>query len=349
MSDKTEVIEGEVVDTTTGEVLGPEDPKDSEGAIERVEPAGPVNLYGTNDPAVVMDKASHQADVLMRVVKEKQLSQRFGRSQKEYLMVEAWTFLGTMVGLYPVVVWTRELDAGVGWEARVEVQTMGGQIVGAAEAMVTRSERNWKDRDPYALRSMAQTRATSKALRGPLSFVAVLAGFESLSAEEAAVERARRKRKTEAEKAEEPLLTQAQLRKLMVVARRLKWDDDERHRRAGVESFKDLTLDRASELIEEWDALEASGEEKAPEGTPEEPVPPATGDEEPGPDPSVAPAPTPNADEPATNEQFARAQELGLTKAKLVRRGKERFGVTSQLDLTQGQLQELIDEEESRE
>lgn len=47
-----------------------------------------------------------------------------------------------------------------------------------------RDERTWKDRDDYALRSMAQTRATSKALRGPLGFIVTLAGFEATPSEE---------------------------------------------------------------------------------------------------------------------------------------------------------------------
>jgi hypothetical protein len=61
---------------------------------------------------------------------------------------------------------------------------LAGQVVGAAEAECLRSERTWKGRDDYALRSMAQTRAVSKALRGPLGFVVTLAGYEATPAEE---------------------------------------------------------------------------------------------------------------------------------------------------------------------
>lgn len=59
-----------------------------------------------------------------------------------------------------------------------------GRIVGSAEAMCTRDERMWANRDDYALRSMAQTRATSKALASPLRFVITLAGYEGTPAEE---------------------------------------------------------------------------------------------------------------------------------------------------------------------
>lgn len=80
----------------------------------------------------------------------------------------------------PVVV-----DAGLGgWEARVEVKNAAGMTIGAAESECRWSEPTWADRDSYALRSMAQTRATSKALRQPLGFIVQLAGFEATPAEE---------------------------------------------------------------------------------------------------------------------------------------------------------------------
>jgi hypothetical protein len=87
-----------------------------------------------------------------------------------------------MLGVFPVVEWTRPVADG--WEARVEARTLAGQVVGAAEAECLRTEKQWKSRDDYALRSMAQTRAVSKALRGPLGFVVTLAGFEATPAEE---------------------------------------------------------------------------------------------------------------------------------------------------------------------
>src|SRR3990167_4142653 len=61
---------------------------------------------------------------------------------------------------------------------------MDGRIVGAAEAQCCRDETTWAKRADYALRSMAQTRATSKALRLPLGFVMAMAGFEATPEEE---------------------------------------------------------------------------------------------------------------------------------------------------------------------
>jgi hypothetical protein len=104
-------------------------------------------------------------------------------SNRDHVKVEGWTLLGTMLGVFPVCVWTKERSDG--WEARVEARTLSGAIVGAAEAECLRSEKLWSNRDDYALRSMAQTRATSKALRQPLGFVMSLAGFDPTPAEEA--------------------------------------------------------------------------------------------------------------------------------------------------------------------
>jgi hypothetical protein len=87
-----------------------------------------------------------------------------------------------MLGVFPVVVWTKPLENG--WEARVEARTLAGDLVGAAEAECRRDEPTWAKRADYALRSMAQTRATSRALRGPLGFIVVLAGYSATAAEE---------------------------------------------------------------------------------------------------------------------------------------------------------------------
>jgi hypothetical protein len=61
---------------------------------------------------------------------------------------------------------------------------MDGRTIGAAEAMCSRNEHTWAKREDYALRSMAQTRATSKSLRGPLGFIVALAGYATTPAEE---------------------------------------------------------------------------------------------------------------------------------------------------------------------
>lgn len=142
-------------------------------------------LFGTDSPDEVVQRASAVAKTLEQVVRSQGLVVQIGKG--EHVKVEGWTFLGSMLGVFPVVTWTRPVmvdDIKVGWEARVEARTRAGEVVGAAEAECLQEESLWKGRDDYARKSMAQTRAVSKALRQPLGFVMKLAGFNPTPAEE---------------------------------------------------------------------------------------------------------------------------------------------------------------------
>jgi hypothetical protein len=139
-----------------------------------------AGLFGTDSPSLIVARAAAVADELARVVRTQKLSIRI--SGREHVLVEGWTLLGTMLGVFPVLAWTRHLENG--WEARVEARTLASAVVGAAESECLRDERRWANADDYAIRSMAATRATSKALRQPLGFVMQLAGFEPTPAEE---------------------------------------------------------------------------------------------------------------------------------------------------------------------
>lgn len=137
-------------------------------------------LFRTDDPVEVVERATRAADALKKVIEQRGMVQDI--KGREHVLVAGWQTLGSMLGVVPVVAWTRPLENG--WEARVEARTLDGRTVGAAEAMCTKDERTWKTRDDFALRSMAQTRATSKALRGPLGFIITLAGYSDTPAEE---------------------------------------------------------------------------------------------------------------------------------------------------------------------
>ncbi len=156
------------------------EPQEPENALVQYHPLPPPSLFGTSDPVEVVAKASRVAEALKSVIIKQGLISKI--SGKEYPRCEAWTLLGTMLGVFPVLVWTRPVEGG--WEARVEAKTRDGAVVGAAEAQCLKTERNWSNRDDFALRSMAQTRATAKALRMPLGFVMTLGGFQATPAEE---------------------------------------------------------------------------------------------------------------------------------------------------------------------
>ena len=166
------MTEPETIEAEVEEIVGQ--------ALEVHQPA-PVSLFHTDDPVSVVEKATQVADALAAVVEGKQLYTQIGK--KKHVQVEGWTLLGSMLGVFPVVEWTKSIMGGEGrahgYEARAIAVTRSGDTVGAAEAMCTRAEKRWKDADDYALRSMAQTRAVSKALRHPLGFVMTLAGYEA--------------------------------------------------------------------------------------------------------------------------------------------------------------------------
>lgn len=171
---------------------------EGDGKSVALVPAGPpTTLFRTENPREVVARASETANALAAVVKAKKLTTSI--QGRDHVRVEGWTLLGSMLGVFPICTWSKKLENG--WEARVEARTLAGQLVGAAEAQCLRSEKTWAGRDDYALRSMAQTRATSKALRQPLGFVMTLAGFEATPAEEMTIEDAH---VTEVDSATEP-------------------------------------------------------------------------------------------------------------------------------------------------
>lgn len=232
-----------------------------------------LTLFHTDDPVEVIARASATATALAGVIKKQKLATFI--SGREHVRVEGWTLLGSMLGVFPVVVWTKPVErdgAQIGWEARVEARTRDGAVVGAAEAECLATEKTWGSRDDYARKSMAQTRATSKAMRGPLGFVMTLAGFDATPMEEMPREEAPRasqsapKPKADPKPAAEPTpaageprkATERQITLLHVLLGKC-YDRDlfqePAYRRQlkndyGVESSKQLTARDCSQLID---------------------------------------------------------------------------------------------------
>jgi hypothetical protein len=143
-------------------------------------PGGSMSLFGTDDPAEVVKKASAVATALADVIEQRSLYKAI--SGKKHVFVEGWTLLGSMLGVFPVLESCEPYttDEGVkGYRAIVTAQTTAGNVIGRASAVCMRNESRWSNADEYAISSMAQTRATSKCLRAPLGFVMQLAGFEA--------------------------------------------------------------------------------------------------------------------------------------------------------------------------
>lgn len=159
---------------------------------ERVETTEIVkNGVFDTDPV----KALEQASILVKVISDKCIGANFiaeiknkkTGAIKKYPKVEWWTTVGSVLGLFPYVVHCirrEHADKGYFYEARVEVRDRSGYAVTSAEAICSTNETRWGYADEYAIKSMAQTRATAKAYRIGLSFLATLAGLEATPAEE---------------------------------------------------------------------------------------------------------------------------------------------------------------------
>lgn len=162
------------------------------GSELEIRSEGQVTLFGSLDPEQVIEKVSSIATMLKDVLMKQNLVTKIVNKKtgkvSMHVRVEGWTLLGTLLGVYPVVVEARELrdeiDDLLGFEARAEARTKTGDIVGAGIARCMKTEARWKFADEYAIQSMAETRAISKALRGPLGFVVTMAGYEATPFEE---------------------------------------------------------------------------------------------------------------------------------------------------------------------
>lgn len=151
--------------------------------IVPTEDAAQVSLYRSADPRAQLEEARERATVLMEFVNEMGLAKNLGGS-KPHVQVEGWQFIGSQVGIFPLLEWTKEIDNG--YAARVQlIRASDGVVVGAGESQCRFTESNWSGKDHYAVQSMAETRATSKAFRNsPVVAIMVLAGFASTPAEE---------------------------------------------------------------------------------------------------------------------------------------------------------------------
>lgn len=160
----SEIVEAEIVEPT------------------ELEPQANHALFGTSDPVGVVEEATRVADALAGVIRAKGLYSRI--QGKAHVRVEGWQLLGSMLGVTAVCTHTEPVDGG--YLATVEARTADGRVVGRADALCTAHEKRgpWRNADDYARLSMAQTRATAKALKGPLGFVISLAGYQTTPAEE---------------------------------------------------------------------------------------------------------------------------------------------------------------------
>ena len=80
--------------TTDGEVIAP----------------APITLFGTDNPVEVVNRATTIATALADVIKQRKLYKHIRES--DHVFVEGWTLLGSMLGVFAEVEWSRPIEGG---------------------------------------------------------------------------------------------------------------------------------------------------------------------------------------------------------------------------------------------
>lgn len=148
------------------------------------------DLVVKDTPTDVVEFAQEAAKKLMDIVNAEGLAKVFKRGAKPHIFYEGWA---TVARFYNCTIAGEEAEP-VGdmnakhqfpmFKAKANILDVDGRIIGSATAYCGRDESNWRTRDNYAIASMAQTRAGSKAARMVFSWVVVLAGYSATPAEE---------------------------------------------------------------------------------------------------------------------------------------------------------------------
>ena len=139
--------------------------------------------------------AAGRAQALREVVIKQKLAVNL--TTGDHLRLEAWQIIGAFYGLRGRIVSSAPLAdrQTIGYEAHAVVEDAQGGVRGEADGQCTSDEeltrvsdgsvfRRWENSEQFQLRSMAQTRALSKAYRVALGWVVGLAGYATTPAEE---------------------------------------------------------------------------------------------------------------------------------------------------------------------
>jgi hypothetical protein len=153
-----------------------------EGESRELVPAPPARLSAV-DPSAMIEVASKWATALKHVVEAQRLYAVI--SGKKYPQVEAWMIVGRMDNTAAQEESVTRQEDGSYVATAVLIRLSDGAIVGRASALCgAPDDRPWNNRPEYNRRSMAVTRAISRAFRAQYSWIMALAGYEPTPAEE---------------------------------------------------------------------------------------------------------------------------------------------------------------------
>jgi len=180
--------------TNLDEVVAANPPKEIDFAGNTPEVVKPSRLpvvkdfgeFAEHRPSDLVGFWKNAADTLQIIVKEAKLSVKI--QGRDYMKFEGWQAVAGFFGATASVESTKpvydSVGVLVGFEARAVVIDKKGREISAAEAFCGKDEPSWAKKPDFQLRSMAQTRASAKALRNVFAGVVVLAGLAATPAEE---------------------------------------------------------------------------------------------------------------------------------------------------------------------
>lgn len=157
--------------------------------VEHDQQPGGLSLIEGPDPAGAVAYARQVSASIAGVLEER--SGYVTIQKSKHITIEGWQTLAAMTGHTVEVEWSRPVDGlepnakGVrAWEARAVVHDQSGRVVAAGESMAEPGEGGKWDGSNSSVRSMAQTRAMSRALSSRMRYIVQLAGFSGTPAEE---------------------------------------------------------------------------------------------------------------------------------------------------------------------
>lgn len=224
-------------------------------------------LSVSREPSVILEEARKAATALTQVIEAKKKKVVF--NGETYLENEDWLTVARFYGVTSRIRETRLVEFGEddyhvrGYEAVAEAFLVGSsQVISVAESMCLNDEPNWARKPLFQLRSMAQTRASSRVLRQVFGWVVVLAGYKATPAEEMGsepqAERPVVQRKSQAPppngNVQSVVISEAQGKRLYAIAKNNNLDFDyikaSLSNKWGFASSKEITRDKYEEICE---------------------------------------------------------------------------------------------------
>ncbi|MBX3435580.1 MAG: hypothetical protein KF847_19865 [Pirellulales bacterium] len=169
----------DLIDGETGEVI------EATALARREAPPPPVHgemaLGGltASSPTEIVERAASVAAALQDVIEQQKLYELVGKDKRKHITIDGWNVLGSLACVHTRERHVARLPDGT-WEAHVEVVAIRGgveRVIGEASGMCSPTEPRQSGAAQFQLRSMAITRARSRAYRACLGWVVSMAGY----------------------------------------------------------------------------------------------------------------------------------------------------------------------------